>query len=176
MVRGVIKMSSDKQRIIDEFLSYPDNQKLYDDYLDSQSDDLKEKLDKEFKKFYQNIRILSYVIKMLHYESKRLDKKERDYRRKNDLTFDLYSENFQIPYADLINETDDISEVITSEKLFLCIQNLSQRQKDILSLVYIKQFTDKEIAKELQISQQAVSKSRKKILEIIRKELLYDWC
>jgi len=174
MVRGVIKMSSDKQRIIDEFLSYPDNQKLYDDYLDSQSDDLKEKLDKEFKKFYQNIRILSYVIKMLHYESKRLDKKERDYRRKNDLTFDLYSENFQIPYADLINETDDISEVITSEKLFLCIQNLSQRQKDILSLVYIKQFTDKEIARELQISQQAVSKSRKKILEIIRKELLYD--
>jgi len=172
MVGGVIKVSSDKQKIIDEFLSYANHQKLYDEYLNTQSEELKAQLDKEFKKFYQNIRILSYVIKMLHYESKRLDKKEREYRRKNELSLDPYTENYQIPYVELVNETNDISEVITSEKLFLCIQNLSQRQKDILSLVYIKQLTDKEIARELQISQQAVSKSRKKILEIIRKELL----
>ncbi len=173
MVGGVINMS-DKQRIIDEFLSYPDNQKLYADYLESPTEELKSKLDTEFKKFYQNLRILSYVIKMLHYESKKLDKKERDYRKKHELILDTDTEKFQIPYVDIVSNTNDISEEIASEKLFLCIQNLSRRQKDILSLVFVKQMSDKEIANQLKISQQAVSKSRKRILEIIRKELMYD--
>ncbi|QGM30223.1 hypothetical protein GI482_07465 [Bacillus sp. N3536] len=174
----MFKMGTGNKKIIEEFLSYPDNKKLFEDYQYTKSQEIKNQLDNEFKKFYQNIRILSYVIKVLHYESKRFDQKERLHRSKNILSLDsddkitvIYHERF---FTDFIGFSDDIADHISSEKLFFSIRKLSERQKKILSLVFVKQMTDREIASYFGISQQAVSKSRRNIIDNIRKELTYD--
>lgn len=175
---GMLKMVTGNKKIIEEFLSYPDNQKMLEEYQYTNSQEIKNKLDREFKRFYQNIRILSYVLKVLHFESKRFDQKERMHRRRNILSLDgdekitvIYHERF---FTDFIGLSDDIADHISSDKLFYSIRKLSERQKKILSLVFVKQMTDREIAHYFGISQQAVSKSRRNIIENIRKELTYD--
>ena len=167
----MLKMVTGNKKIIEEFLSYPDNQKMLEEYQYTNSQEIKNKLDREFKRFYQNIRILTYVIKVLHFESKRFDQKERLHRRRNILSLDDHERFF----TDFIGFSDDISDHISSDKLFFSIRKLSERQKKILSLVFVKQMTDREIAHYFGISQQAVSKSRRNIIENIRKELTYDW-
>ena len=174
----MLKMVTGNKKIIEEFLSYPDNQKMLEEYQYTNSQEIKNKLDREFKRFYQNIRILTYVLKVLHFESKRFDQKERLHRRRNILSLDgdekisvIYHERF---FTDFIGFSDDISDHISSDKLFFSIRKLSARQKKILSLVFVKQMTDREIAHYFGISQQAVSKSRRNIIENIRKELTYD--
>lgn len=119
----MLKMVTGNKKIIEEFLSYPDNQKMLEEYQYTNSQEIKNKLDREFKRFYQNIRILTYVIKVLHFESKRFDQKERLHRRRNILSLDgdekisvIYHERF---FTDFIGFSDDISDHISSDKLFL---------------------------------------------------------
>ena len=48
------------------------------------------------------------------------------------------------------------------------LYSLTEKQKQIINLVYIKGFSDTEIGQLLNISQQAVSKTHKKALKNIR--------
>ena len=171
-------MNPDKQRIIHAFLKCPENKKLLVEYQNTNSAELKIQIDLEFKKFYQNYRILSYLIKVLHFESKHFDKQIRTHRNKNQLIIDsdinftnIHLDNF---VTDPIALSEDITDHISSDNLFNCVRKLTNRQRDVISLFYVKQMTEKEIAKKLGITQQAVSKIRNNVLENIRKELMYD--
>lgn len=174
-------MSSEKQKIIQEFLRCPSNKTLFEEYKATLSEEIKQKIDAKFKKFYQNYRIISYLVKVLHYESKHFDKKMRTYKNRYQLILPSDLENvnftpiyFQKSYSDSVEFSNDIADHISSEKLFNCVKTLTDRQKEILSLVYVKQMTDKEIAQYLGITQQAVSKTRKNVIKKIRKENSHD--
>lgn len=174
-------MSSEKQKIIQEFLKCPSNRKLFEEYKTTNSEELRLLIDSNFKKYYQNFRTLSYLVKVLHYESKHYDRKLRAHRDRNQLTLTTNLDNSNLipiyhekPYSDPINLSEDIVDHISCDNLFNCLRKLTDRQKEILSLVYVKQMTDKEIAQYLGISQQAVSKTRKKVINHIRKELTHD--
>ncbi|MEK4485780.1 sigma-70 family RNA polymerase sigma factor [Psychrobacillus sp. FSL H8-0484] len=170
-------MNDEKQKIIQEFLKCPTNRSLLDEFKNTNSEEIKLRIDLEFKKFYQNFRILSYLIKVLHFESKHFDKKMRSYRDRNQLTLESNLDMFPIyhekAFADSIGLSGDIVDHITSENLFKCLRKLTDRQKEILSLVFVKEMTDKEIAQRLGITQQAVSKTRRNVIKYIRKELTY---
>lgn len=170
-------MNDEKQKIIQEFLKCPTNRSLLDEYKNSHSEEIKILIDLKFKKFYQNFRILSYLIKVLHYESKHFDQKMRAYRDRNQLTlesnFDIFPIYQEKAFADAIGPSEDIVDHITSENLFNSLRKLTDRQKEILSLVFVKEMTDKEIAQQLGITQQAVSKTRRNVIKYIRKELTY---
>lgn len=167
-------MSSEKQKIIQEFLKCPSNRTLLEEFKATNSGEIKLLIDSKFKKYYQNYRILSYLIKALHYESKHFDRKLRDYRNRNQLvpTSDLIY--LDKSYTDPFVLSKDIVDHISSDNLFHTLRKLTDRQKEILSLVYVRQMTDKEIAQHLGITQQAVSKTRKNIIKNIRKEIYHD--
>lgn len=174
-------MSSEKQKIIQEFLKCPSNQTLIEEFKITHSEKIKQKIDFKFKKHYQNYRIMSYLIKVLHFESKHFDKKMRTYKHRYQLilTTDLENVNFspiyfEKSYSDSNDFSYDIADHISDDKLFNSFKTLTERQREILSLVYVRQMTDKEIAHYLGITQQAVSKTRKNVIKKIRKENTHD--
>ena len=80
--------------------------------------------------------------------------------------------------SQLVNFTDktyiyDLSNDLTSideynDEFYYIINELDQREKDILSLYYKYKFTEQEIGDRLHISKQAVSKRKKKSLDKLR--------
>ena len=63
----------------------------------------------------------------------------------------------------------DLSNDLTSiDEFYYIINELNQREKDILSLYYKYKFTEQEIGDRLHISKQAVSKRKKKSLSKLR--------
>ena len=63
-----------------------------------------------------------------------------------------------------------IENIFTDKKLYLIVKNLSQKEKDILFLKYVKEMTDCNIASALNISQQATTKAKNKILSRILRQ------
>lgn len=171
-------MSADKKMIIQEFLKCPSNKKLFEEFNSTNSDETKIQIDSNFKKYYQNYRIISYAIKVLQFESKDFDKKMRIYRNRNQLTLatkaDLSPIYNEKSFSDSNCFSEDIVDHISRDDLFNCVIKLTDRQLKILSLVYVKQMTDKEIASYLGITQQAVSKTRRNVIKTIRKEIAHD--
>ncbi|WP_391122235.1 sigma-70 family RNA polymerase sigma factor [Psychrobacillus sp. L3] len=173
-------MNSEKQKIIQEFLRCPSNRTLFEEFKTTNSEEIKLQIDSKFKKHYQNYRIISYLIKVLHYESKHFDRKMRDYSNGNQLILTSDFENLDFhpiypekSFSDSIGLSEDIIDHISSDNLINCLRKLTDRQKEILSLVYVRKMTDKEIAQYLGITQQAVSKTRRNVIKNIRKEITY---
>lgn len=167
-------MSPEKQKIIQAFLKCPANKSLLDEFRATHSEETKILIDLNFKKFYQNFRILSYLIKVLHYESRHFDKKMRSHRNRYPLSItgnlEMYQEN-SLP--DSIQLSENIVDHISSNNVFNCLRKLTRRQQEILSLVYVRQMTDKEVGQHLGITQQAVSKAKRNALKNMREELTY---
>ena len=72
-----------KDRIIIGFLSVEENKGYYDRYLKNPTLDNKEELDRQFKKHFYMVRCLSYFLKMVYYESRHFDKKQREYNKRH---------------------------------------------------------------------------------------------
>ncbi|TQR20631.1 sigma-70 family RNA polymerase sigma factor [Psychrobacillus vulpis] len=171
-------MNPEKLKVVQEFLKCPANRALLEEYHATNSEEIKLIIDNKFKKFYQNFRILSYLIKVVHYESKHFDRKVRDHRNRYQLTLtdniDISPIYYEKSFSDSLGLSEDILDHISNDKLFNCLRNLTGRQKEILSLVFVRQMTDKEIGQYLGITPQAVSKTRRNVIKYIRKELTYD--
>ncbi len=174
---GIEFMNSFKNQIVNEFLRSPNSKKLFDEYQKNKAEDIKLLLDEQFKKFYQRFRLLSYLIKVLHYESKHFDKKIRLHNSRNQLSLstniDLFATTHKSEdvFSEKVNYSNNIEDHITSENLLKSVSKLTDRQKQILSLAYIEQMTDTEIARRQGITQQAVSKAKNKAINKIKGEL-----
>ena len=171
--------------IIDCFLSIKENQKLYQLYKEFPTKDNEKKLDNAFRNYFRKIRAISYLNKVIHFESKHFDK---IFRRNNEryllildrpinteenisvmseLLEDYSSNNFVDEiYSEHLEDHFHSLDVINS------IKNLTEKQKRILFMYFIKNLKDAEIAKVLKISQQAVSKTRNKAITKIRSDLI----
>lgn len=171
-------MKPTRQKVIQEFLRCPENRALVDEFYATNSEEIKLLINNKFKKFYLKFRILSYLIKVVHFESKHFDKKLRTHRYRNQLTLtnnlDITSIYYEKSFSDSYGLSEDILDHISCDNLLNCLRKLTNRQKEILSLVYVKQMTDKDIAQYLGITPQSVSKTRRNVINTIRKELDYD--
>jgi RNA polymerase sigma factor (sigma-70 family) len=168
-------MESKHNRVIDEFLKFPDNKILFDEFQSTKDEKVKALIDERFKLFYQRYRIISYLIKVLHYESKHFDKKIRLHNDRNQL---VLSSNPNLLEIEKQNENDSLEvsshsivDHITDEKLLASVRRLTDRQQQVLSLAFIQQMSDTEIALHLGVTQQAVSKAKKISINKIREEL-----
>lgn len=93
--------------------------------------------------------IKSFIMKTAKYRTKRfLQTKEKEKRR---FIYDFDEmENFED--SDLLEECESNGV----EEVLKCIQMLSETQRDILNLYYIHEFTPKEIALQLNLSERVV--------------------
>lgn len=158
--------------------------KHVDEFYNENEIPIKE-INKDFNNFIFKIKFLDYINKTLNFTNKEykrklytMNKNEKlilnecakenntDYMYNiEDKSFDLIKEVYNL------NESIDFKEIVNNLFLLKEIMKLTERQKLILYKCVIEEKTDTAVAEELNVTQQAVSKTKKKILDKLRKTL-----
>lgn len=170
-----------KHPIITSFLKDKEHYRLFKLVIDSPTPENKKSLDDSFKNFYSNVRLTSYLSKTIYFNAINFDKTERSFKDKNILILEKpIKDGESDTLVDILDsssenietyKSDKIEDHIANSKLYEAIQKLTNNQRQILSLAYVSCLNDTEIAKMLNKSQQAVSKSHKKALDKLKKYL-----
>lgn len=66
---------------------------------------------------------------------------------------------------------DSIEDITSDEKLLKALSKLTDRQKEILYYIYVKNLTAKDLSNLLNISRQAINKTHNLAISNIKKEL-----
>lgn len=167
-----------KDKILMDFFSSKQNKERYENYLKSPTIENEKKLNKLFKKHFYMVRCLSYFLKMVHYESRHFDKKQREHNRRYQLSLEKDEEYNRreidyIPHEQtVVNDSASLWEEIENPILYKALKKLTDNQLKVLSDIYVKEMNVSEVAKTYGISQQAVTKAKKNALLKIKKEML----
>ena len=169
-----------KNPLLLNFLNMEENMMLYDDYCRKPSPETKELLNKRFVDFYYEVRMISYLSKVIHFEAKRFDAKIREHNRRFKLILDnsVLSLDEQAQFDPFLVEEPAYTEPssrrledhIQYPKLKGAIRNLTERQKEVLYWSFVENLKDIEIAAKLHVSQQAISKTKKSALLKLRRD------
>ena len=100
------------------------------------------------------------------YCNKIIESKVSNYKKNNKLV-SLNTYNFL--GTELIETIKDKSEEMSN--IYDCLCFLSNEEKRLLKNIYIDKLTEKEVAYKMNISQQAISRAKLKILKKIRNRL-----
>lgn len=173
-----------ENRVVRSFLEKKGNLILLINAICNPSKENESKLDRAFKGFYFNIRFTSYISSALYFNAINFDKKYRKLRSRFPLTVDntVGDENGGT-FKDLIKDdgaeikidgllkSGNILDYLEDSSLSEAVKRLTDKQKEILYLAYVKRLTDTEIGIVLNKSQQTVSKTHKKALKSINNYL-----
>ncbi|MGM0837665.1 MAG: sigma-70 family RNA polymerase sigma factor [Bacillota bacterium] len=170
-----------KNSIINSFLTIPENMELLKQVIEDPTNHLINQLDESFKEFYFRIRFTSYLSKTIHFHSINFDKRHRqnsdrfklilDKPLNNETETSLIDVLAKTEFKEEINELEmtlGIEEQLTNYWLYEGFQQLTENQRQIISLAYLHGLTDSGIAHKLNRSQQAVSKSHARALKKMR--------
>ncbi|CAM5798176.1 MULTISPECIES: sigma-70 family RNA polymerase sigma factor [Brevibacillus] len=153
-------------KVIKLFLEIPENKSLYDQVIESKHNEnaLKE-LNKRFVDFYLEIRLVKYISTIIHNSVIELDLRSSK------------KEKSLLPYDETIHDkhfstTNTAQDTILDNKIPIeCFKSLTKKEKNIIYFIFYKELKEAEIARYLNISQQAVSKTKRRALQKIREEL-----
>jgi RNA polymerase sigma factor (sigma-70 family) len=167
-----------QNKAVESFISHSDNQKLVENFLRHPSACKEECLNEAFKAHYFDIRFTSYVSSSLYFHSVNFDKHTRKYSERHPLTLDNQADEDGGSYVDLVPDpASDIAPFTNYSTLMECVENeellqayktLTDKQKHILDLAYVQELSDTEIARMLSVSQQAISKTHRKALRLLK--------
>jgi len=171
-------------QLLKSFLEHDENKRILDHYCKNPSKHNKEQLDNAFKRFYFKIRSLSYFSKVLPFEAVKFDKKIKKYKDYHLMIIDRplnrdydTSDNTLIDYLEdtstnLKNvHSTKLQDHINDLDIETALNYLTPKQKNILYYSFVMEFKDTEIAEMLKVSQQNISKTKKRALTKIRREL-----
>ena len=170
--------------IFKSFILIKKNKEIYKMFKNDPTLFNKEKLDAAFTAYTKELLAISYLKKVIYFESRRFDKKRRELENKqplilnapieNNLTLlDILADKNSESYFELTVEAS-LEEAITNSLLIKAVRSLSERQKEILYYRYVLDYSDTMIAKKYNISQQSITKSHRKALQKL-KEALKWW-
>ncbi len=134
-------------------------------------------LDKVFREHVFEYKFISYVTTYFYYESVRFDKKIRSKNKIEPIILDsTVNEGVSMKdtLASSIHEatlknTNSIKEIFSNEKLAGSFQVLTPHQRSILILYYVDGYKDYEIAQQLNVTPQAVSKNKRSAVQRLKK-------
>lgn len=116
-------------------------------------------------------RFVSYINSMLHFNSINYDKKKRKDNERYSLILDD-AECDQVQYENLIisdfSDNLKLEDQINDLNLYREFMNLTKREREVVNLAVYHEMSDTKIAGILKITQQSVSKTKKKALEKLR--------
>jgi RNA polymerase sigma factor (sigma-70 family) len=175
---------SKNNKIMKNFLSIEENQKLFESYKREPTEEKKKLLNKKYKKFAKTIRAISYLNKTIHFESKKMDQRIRIHNQRFQLILDkpttkedntnlvdlVVDESIEKQFDEITSE--QLEDYINNPNVANSIKKLTEKQKNILYLLYVKNLKANEIAKITKVSQQSVSKTKNKAIEKIRSGLI----
>lgn len=163
--------------IILSYLQTPEHYELWEIFTEKPTKENRKKLDKSFKEFFLKIKFTSYLSKTIYFNAINFDKKMNLQTMRNQLILDKpLSEDDSLTLADTIPANEDnvkvnsskIEDHISDYLLYTALQELTENQRLLLSLAYVFEYSDSEIADMLGRSQQAVSKSHKNALKKLK--------
>ncbi|WP_342542505.1 RNA polymerase subunit sigma-70 [Paenisporosarcina sp. FSL H8-0542] len=167
-----------KNRLLAEFFQDDRNRKLYQEYLRNPTGINQKILDERFKEFYFRIRSIAYILKSLHFESQKLDRKNRLYKQRYQSILDRPNEDnstlldlIEVPPPREETHSNKLEDYITDFKLHSSIKKLTNKQREILFYVFVMELKDVEIAKTLAVSQQFVTNTKNVALKKLRGEM-----
>lgn len=169
-----------QNRLVSSFLKIPSNKNAYVETITNPTQENKEKLDTLFKQFYLKVRFISYISTTLKYNSINYDKHLRLIQFRYSTILDAPISNdredtYQNLFANQENAfifdeaflTADIKQQVTCPLLYKALSLLTEKQIEIINLAYVDGLSDTEIARVLNKTQQAISKTHKKALKNI---------
>ncbi|MCM3388042.1 hypothetical protein M3649_07815 [Ureibacillus chungkukjangi] len=176
-----------KNPLLKAFLRELEHWELYKQYCESPSEWLKKLLDERFVQFYIRIRAIAYFSKIIYFTARHFDMERRKYEKRYVLTLDSSSndgngsknEGYNSFKEMIVDESattgfqeklsHELNQYIQHPRLFKAIQSLNERQQQILYLAYVINISDTEISKKLNVTQQAISKSKNNALAKVRR-------
>ncbi|MFD1738838.1 sigma-70 family RNA polymerase sigma factor [Bacillus salitolerans] len=132
-------------------------------------------LDDVFRQHYFEYRFISYLTTYFYYESVKYDKNIRRRNERETATLDSsIEEGLTLKDSIPANEKSSSSretfkDLLTNDLLIESFKILSNQQQSILNYYYVKGYKEREISDLLDISQQAVSKAKRKAIEKLKK-------
>lgn len=156
--------------VLNNFLSIEENKILFEEYKVKRDKKIMELLEKEFKKYYSKIVLVSYYSKTLYYAAQKYDQKIRRYQSFTEELLDQNEDSFYVENTN-ITDSENIANYFADENFYKAINKLTDRQKQIVYLLYIKEMTEIEAASIMGISQQAVNKGKIKAIKEIQSGL-----
>lgn len=151
--------------------------KIYLDYLTDPTEAKKERLNELYKQHEKRLMGLAYLRKMVVFEAKRFD---FEIRKEKNNCFSLDSEQgVDVSFSDLVEDENakksfervfdnELKEVFCNEEIYRQILVMTDRQKEVLCGLYVFTLTEDALAKQLGVSQQAVSKTHRNIIRKLR--------
>lgn len=170
-----------KNPILKSFLDNPDNKLLFDNYLKFPTKESKISLEKAFNMHYLKVRLITYFSKTLHFAALRYDQKQRQMNHRNAIILDqpinenndtlstiLPDSKTEDENKEIVESYEQLENYFADDSVSTAVAKLNLRQKKVLYLAYVMQYKDKEIAKMLGMTIQAVNKNRNTALKKVR--------
>lgn len=162
-----------------KFLEQEENQTQFNKYLSNPTNENKVAIQERFNDFCLRVKLLSYFSKSLPFFAQNFDKKNRSRNKQVVLTLsDLNGSDGleSVPDNTTIHmeasfDLEAVEQYFEHEELFQAIAKLTAQQKHIIYLFYVKELTDKDISKALNVSIQTINKQRNAILKKLKKEV-----
>ncbi|UOQ91576.1 sigma-70 family RNA polymerase sigma factor [Halobacillus shinanisalinarum] len=177
--------------LVQSFLKNKQHQCLLEQFLQQATIEAAKELDTAFQEHYAEIRLTSllssnirrYAIRFdqkKNRESQRhlliLDKPVRDDEDTVPTNLEMMKDNQALPIDQLVIErANDLENQIENPALYRAIRSLTPRQRYILESAYLLDMKDTEIAVNEGVSQQSITKTRKKALSKMKKQLTGDY-
>ncbi|OUQ85204.1 hypothetical protein B5G50_28320 [Brevibacillus brevis] len=165
----------DNQRLLDAFLAQEDNQQLYQRALNSPDDTQgNRELDCRFQKFYDEVRFTKFISSLIRFTAIELAVRNQKTSKACQPTDEIERVMDSLVSDSEKSEREDNSEwedVLADKRLLDAVHDLTENEQEILTLLYLRNLKEAEAASLLGISQQAVSKTKKRALLKLRKQL-----
>lgn len=158
------------------FLEDERNNIAYLKYMYEPSEKNAMELNEAYKKFERQLMARAYLKKAIYYESKKFDETLRNNERQK-ISIDKHDEatlgNLLIDKKseEIHDEIWDstLEEIFTDIKLHQAIINLTLKQRNVLYLLYIMELNEKEVAGQMNVTQQAISKTHRTAINKLKK-------
>ncbi len=141
-------------------------------------------LNERFKSYLFKIHATSYLHKSIVLNARELKRNHLRVYKREELTLNTMDLNFNEERVDSIPDKPvdfieeitkpiniDFTEIFTNQLLASAMNNLTDKQKEIMFLRFVKELEEKEIANKLKVSIQAVNKVKKAALCRIKKSI-----
>lgn len=151
--------------VIKSFLEIPENKMVFNQVIElNENSKAIEELNRRFKEFFLEIKLRKYISTIIHNTVVELDMRTK----KKEQMLVLYDEKIQ--YKESYVDIESLVSIFEDERIKAVLKSLTEREKTIITLLYVKDQKEVEIAKHLNISQQAVSKTKHRAIRKIRGE------
>ncbi|HEF1906398.1 TPA: sigma-70 family RNA polymerase sigma factor [Bacillus cereus] len=165
--------------IVRNFLKDKGNYAIFQDAILNPTHENTHLLNQIFAEYYRKVKIINYISKLVKYYSIDIEKRIHLNKKRNVLTLDasineedessikmdvLSSSEEDLTYESFELASGDLKEHLNNDFLHKALEVLSDKQIKVLNLIYMNDFTNKQVAEILKESEQTISYNHKAAL------------